>query len=165
MTGAPAARRDRDGEGAKQHTNGLVLSWAPRPLMRAKSAGRMNDQVRRHDVVVEVAVVRGEDVELEIPRAPMLDMPAVEHDAEVEIPRPHVQGCLADGDAQLYGDPGPRVGGQAFERQPAPGADLDGVATSPPGQQPEDLIIWKTVACRVVRTEVIANHIWANRSE
>jgi hypothetical protein len=49
---------------ARINTNGLVFSWA-RPLMKAKSAGRLNDQVRRHDVVFEVAVVRGEDVERE----------------------------------------------------------------------------------------------------
>jgi hypothetical protein len=39
----------------------------------------------------------------------VLDVPAVEHDAEGEIPRPHVQACLAGGDVRGHWDPVPTV--------------------------------------------------------
>jgi hypothetical protein len=71
----------------------IVFSWAPRPHTKANSAG----QGQRHvggDGGLEVAVVRGEQIELKVLRGGVADVLAVDHHA-------HDQAPLGDRQAML----------------------------------------------------------------
>jgi len=89
--------------------------------------------------VLEVPVVRGEEIELEVLRTLMVDVLAVDHHAEPEVPRGDVEIVEEAGDVRGDGQPVLPSGGQLLEGQPAPVADLDGVGTASGGQEPEDV--------------------------
>ena len=121
----------------------MVFSWAPRPPMKAYSAGSDERQVGRDGVVLEVPVVRREEIELEVLRALVLDMLAVDHHAQAEVPLRDVEVVLEAGHAGGQGMPVPALGGQLLEGQPAPVADLDGVGAAPGGEQAEHIRLEK----------------------
>src|SRR5206468_13107907 len=80
-------------------------------------------------------VVRGEQIELEILRALVGDVLAVDHHAEPEVPLRDVEIVEEAADLGCDGEPALAVGGQLLERQPVPIADLDGVAATPGREQ------------------------------
>ncbi len=80
-------------------------------------------------------VVRDEQVELEILRALVGDVLAVDHHAEPEVPLGDVEIVEEAADLGRDREPALAVGGQLLEGQPVPVADLDGVAAVPGREQ------------------------------
>src|SRR5262245_39614604 len=73
----------------------------------------------------------------------MLDVLAVDHHPETEIPLWDDELVLEARHAGGEGRPMAALGGEVFERQPAPVANLDCVGAAPSGQQPEHVPLEK----------------------
>src|SRR5713226_5894456 len=84
-----------------------------------------------------MAIVGGEEIELEVLRTLVADVLAVDHHPEVEIPLRDVQGVEEAGDVRRHGEPALPLGGELLQGQPAPVPDLDGIGTAPGSQQAE----------------------------
>jgi hypothetical protein len=101
--------------------------------------GQIQGQVRGDGGVLEVAVVGGEEIELEVLRALVGDVLAVNHHAEPEIPLRNAQVVKEAGDVGGHGEPPLPLSGEWLQRQPAPVTDLDRVGTAPSRQQAQDV--------------------------
>jgi hypothetical protein len=126
----------------------LALELGDR-LFRAPAAnegverGQRQRQVRGDGVVLEVPIVGGEEVELEVLRALVLHVLAVDHHPQAELPLGDDEPMLEARHAGGQSVPVSALGGQLLEGQPAPVADLDGIRTAPGGEQPQHIRLEK----------------------
>src|SRR3989304_1572115 len=102
---------------------------------------QVEGQVRGDGGVLEVPVVRGEQVELEVLGALVAAVLGVDHAPEPEVPLGDVQVVEEAGDGRGHGQPALTRGGQRLEGQPAPVAGPDGGGKPPGGQGGEDLAL------------------------
>jgi hypothetical protein len=84
-----------------------------------------------------MAIVGGEEIELEVLGTLVADVLAVDHHPQVEVPLRDVQVMEEAGDVGGHGEPALPLGGELLQGQPAPVPDLDGIGTAPGGQQAE----------------------------
>ena len=115
----------------------MVFSWAPRPQMNAYRGWQIQRQVRGDGAVLEMAIVGGKQIELEVLGALVIDMLAVDHDPQVQVPLGDIQGMEEAGDVRCDGQPVLSGGRELLQGQPAPVPDLDGIGTAPGGKQAE----------------------------
>ena len=127
--GVVAGRDDVERELALRLGDGLLGPTATYERIRR---GERERQVGGDSVVLEVPVVGPEQVELEVLRALMLDVRAIDHHAQPEVPWRGRERMLEAGDARGQRRPVAALGGPLLQGQPAPVADLDGVARTSP---------------------------------
>jgi len=138
--GAVVARGDDvEGELPLEFGDGLFLGAA---ATDEGVQGRQGErEVRGDGAVLEVAIIGGEQIELEVPGTRVLDVLAVDHDPELQVPLRNVQVVEEPRDVRRDREPALPRGGQLLEGQPAPVADLDGVGTAPGGQEAQDVAL------------------------
>src|SRR5216117_2852291 len=138
------------GRGAQEKTfaelkgefgEGLLLSAAAAD--EVIQGGQGERQVGGDGVVLEVPVIRGEQIELEILGALVLDMLAVDHHAQPEVPWRDDELVLESRHVRRQRVPLPPLGRELFEGQPAPVADLDGVGAAAGREQPQHVALEK----------------------
>src|SRR5215472_5557081 len=97
--------------------------------------GQVQGEVGGDGTVLEVTIVGGEQIELEVPGTLVLDVLAVDHHAEAEMPLRDLQVVKEPGHVWGHREPALSLGRQLLEGQPAPVADLDSVGTAAGGQE------------------------------
>src|SRR6266436_5311085 len=119
----------------------LALELGDRLLLRAAAAdegveGRqVQRQIRGDGAVLEMAIVGGEEIELEVLGALVGHVLAVDHHPQGEVPLWDGQVVEEAGDVRGHGEPALALGGELLQGQPVPVPDLDGIGTAPGGQQ------------------------------
>ena len=127
----------------------LALELGDRFLLGAPAA---DEGVQRRQIegevggdggVLEVAIVRGKQIELEVLGALVINVLAIDHHPESEVPLGDGQVVEEAGDVGGHGEPPLALGGELLQRQPTPVADLDRVGTAARRQQPQDVALEK----------------------
>src|SRR6059036_244056 len=134
-------RDDIEGELALEFRDRLLLSTPAAD--EGVERWQRQRQVGRDGVVLEVPVVGSKEIELEVLRALVLNVFAVDHHPQAEIPLRDDEPVLEARHAGGQGVPVPSLGGQLLERQPAPVAHLDGIGAAPGGEQPQHIRLEK----------------------
>src|SRR5262249_47132100 len=101
--------------------------------------GQIQGEVGGDGTVLEMPIVGSEQIELEVPGTLVLDVLAVDHDPEAEVPLRDLEVMEEAGYIRGHREPALALGRQLLEGQPAPVANLDGVGTAAGGQEAQHL--------------------------